>query len=463
MEPKKPRKSPASERPLLKAWLASGGTKASYDATLPQAISPYEEEKLHAAGVILKTSRTFFEKARGLVGEDKFEDFCADVADREQVRDMRGNEYGGAKPRNPTGMIIGLLLHRIAGLTPRFHASREEVLAVAPKTPHPATREKEKQPIQLSLIETPIYTKEQDERLRRRIERAMTQTKLIQEKTAKERGEITYSSVSLVQASLPHLDPGNATVWQRTNGRKMLVVQTGIDSITGKPLGLPYGSFPRLALYHIATQVKLTGNPRISLGRSIYAFLKALGVSDNKKNYIAVSEQCKRLFASRMSLVETKRRTNLDGYIEGINTKYFPPLAKETEWWFSSGLGTGPQLDFESYIILHEEFFQNMMQNSFPIDQGVIRILRRSSLGLDVYGWLCYRNFLMNTHGASELHIPTDKLFEQFGSTYRRERDFRARLGDIIRVIAPHWRGGLNYELDETGLLLKPSPLQIEK
>jgi len=44
----------------------------------------------------------------------------------------------------------------------------------------------------------------------------------------------------LVQASLPHKNPGAVAVWQRSNGNTTLVIQPGWNSDENKSYGYPY-------------------------------------------------------------------------------------------------------------------------------------------------------------------------------------------------------------------------------
>ena len=63
--------------------------------------------------------------------------------------------------------------------------------------------------------------------------------------------ETAYMARQLVQATLPHSDPGNVPLWTRRNGNMTLGIQPGMDFKTGKSYGIPYGSIPRLQ--HLST------------------------------------------------------------------------------------------------------------------------------------------------------------------------------------------------------------------
>jgi len=61
--------------------------------------------------------------------------------------------------------------------------------------------------------------------------------------------EAAFIARQLVQATLPHKNPGCVPLWKRTNGNLTLAIQQGINIETSKPYGYPYGTIPRLLLF----------------------------------------------------------------------------------------------------------------------------------------------------------------------------------------------------------------------
>jgi hypothetical protein len=57
-----------------------------------------------------------------------------------------------------------------------------------------------------------------------------------------------FMARQLVQATLPHSDPGNVPIWTRTNGRLTLMVRPYYDRKQQRHLR-PYGTVPRLLLF----------------------------------------------------------------------------------------------------------------------------------------------------------------------------------------------------------------------
>ena len=91
--------------------------------------------------------------------------------------------------------------------------------------------------------------------------------------------DYAFLARQLVQATLPHTDPGNVEVWMRQDGDARLMIRRGYDIETGKSYGLPYGSIPRLLLYWITTEAIRTKSRELKLGRSLNDFMRELGLS----------------------------------------------------------------------------------------------------------------------------------------------------------------------------------------
>ena len=58
---------------------------------------------------------------------------------------------------------------------------------------------------------------------------------------------------------------------------------------------------------------------------------------------------------------------------------------------------------WESKIFLGSRFFQEVITNPVPIDMHVLRAVKRSPLGLDLYLWLTYRTFKPPAPAAAQV------------------------------------------------------------
>ena len=91
--------------------------------------------------------------------------------------------------------------------------------------------------------------------------------------------EAAFIARQLVQATLPHKNPGDVPAWTRKNGNLTLTVRPGWDTRKSAPIGYPYGTVPRLLLFWITTEALRTKSPRLQLGNSLTAFMREIGLN----------------------------------------------------------------------------------------------------------------------------------------------------------------------------------------
>src|ERR1017187_7622632 len=81
--------------------------------------------------------------------------------------------------------------------------------------------------------------------------------------------EKAFMARQLILCTLPHSDPGNVEAWTRRTGTVALGIQSGVDFDTGRKIGFPYGTIPRLLLFWITTEVQRSKNrPELTIIRS---------------------------------------------------------------------------------------------------------------------------------------------------------------------------------------------------
>ena len=237
--------------------------------------------------------------------------------------------------------------------------------------------------------------------LNKRIEKIISESLAIEYEDAKSAGMLGYMARSLVQATLPHSDP-KTSYFERTNGLVTL-------SIMGKPkVGIPYGSVPRTLLAWICSEAVLTGSSELNLGRSQSEFLEKLNMANNG-NYIAsLKKQAHRLFSSMISLSgESGHEIGLENVLIAKRAFLFwnPKNPDERSLW-------------ESTLTLTTDFFEEVTNAPVPVDLRVLNSLRQSPLAMDIYTWVCYRQFLMKVRSQGIVHIPWVALKAQFGGGY---------------------------------------------
>lgn len=255
----------------------------------------------------------------------------------------------------------------------------------------------------------------------------------------------------LALCTLPRTDPGTLTHYVRRNGRYALVVIAG-----GPEPRLPFGVLPRLLLAWICTEAVRTRSRRLVLGRSLAEFMRRLGVqsSDSAGRYgirTRLREQMTRLFRASIELTQDLP--------EGVHTVADRVTTDMRLWW--SPRRVDEPVSWESTIVLGHDLFNEILAAPVPIDLHVLRELRRSSLGLDLYLWLTYRLFRLDR----PLRLTWRQVYRQFAR--RPEPQLRQSVKDFrkdalrelgkIRVAWPQ----LRYSTPKGFLVLRPSPPRV--
>ena len=264
--------------------------------------------------------------------------------------------------------------------------------------------------------------------------------------------ESAFMARQLVQATLPHKNPGNVPDWSRKNGNLTLTLRPGWDERKRKQIGYPYGTIPRLLLFWITTEAIRTKNPRIELGNSLAKFMEELGLDPyqggKRSDVKRLQDQMRRLFQSTISFNQ---------YTKGeawINMQVAP---KGMLWWDEKQ----PQQDtlWKNWIQLGEDFFKAITSSPVPIDMRALRALKRSPLALDFYAWASYTAYQTQRTGQSR-SLSWEILHEQFGSEYKKVDEFaRKAWNALLKVQAVYPE--LNVERIRGGITVLPSKPSI--
>lgn len=210
----------------------------------------------------------------------------------------------------------------------------------------------------------------------------------------------TFTTKCLVQVTLPH-NKSTESIYIRKNGKMTI-------KIVADDAGLPYGTYARLILIWIMSEVIHNKSPFINLGK-MSDFLRKIETKNTggRKGTIAqIKDQMRRLFSSTLMVRYD------DGEKEaGKNVN----IASEYLLWNNDRK--------ESMVEIDAKFFSELMVHPIPIDFTIVQRLRRSSLALDIYCWLSYRLSYLR----KETMVTWNQLSEQFGSEYANIRHFRAK------------------------------------
>ena len=254
----------------------------------------------------------------------------------------------------------------------------------------------------------------------------------------------------LALCSLPRTDPKNRLQYVRRNGPYTLGISAGVGD------KLPYGNIPRLLLAWVCTEAVRTQHRELILGRSLYEFMHKLGMKDHSGGAhgerTRLKNQMRRLFRCGISLVYT------DGARDASVSSY---VADRTDFWWDVKRPAAPVL-WDSTIQLGEKFFQEIIAHPVPIDLHILKAVKRSTLGLDLYLWLTYRTFTLK----HPLRLSWKQLYRQFGAnpakvgTHSTVKSFRLACLRELKKINRAWPE-LHYETVTGGFLLSPSPPRI--
>lgn len=263
---------------------------------------------------------------------------------------------------------------------------------------------------------------------------------------AVEAGELAFVARLLAQATLPHSDPGDVAAFTRRNGALEMFVQPTPG------VGVPYGSYPRLVLAWLTTEAVRTKSPRVVLGDNLSAFMGELGIVPTGGRWGTITrlrDQMRRLFSSRIGVQYDDDAT---GYALRQMT-----VADEVDLWWSPR-DPDQAAVFESVVVLGRTFFEAVTERPVPVDMRVLRALKKSPLGLDLYTWLTYRV----SYAREPFAVSWAGLHAQFGADYADLKNFKRKVKRELGKIRLLWPE-LRFETPAGRLLVYPSPPHVAR
>lgn len=267
--------------------------------------------------------------------------------------------------------------------------------------------------------------------------------------------DLTFMARQLVQATLPHSNPGAVPVWRRTNGRLTLTIRPGFDT-DDKPL-FPYGTIPRLLLFWMTTEAIRTGKRRLELGDSLAGFMREIGLDPSRggkrSDATRLRNQMTRLFRAMISFDEKLQ----DGDRVGSRWLDMSVAPKGEVWW------TPREPDqaalWGSWVELGEEFHKAITSAPVPVDMRALRGLQRSPMALDLYAWATYRAFTA-AQSRKPVAVSWRALGDQLGADYTDTADLKKAIQAALRKVQAVYPA-LRVESVIGGIKLLPSPPAI--
>lgn len=231
--------------------------------------------------------------------------------------------------------------------------------------------------------------------------------------------DIGYLHTGLAQCALPRSAVKGDT-FTRRNGERTLLIQAGSwTDKNGAEIAqpIPYGTRPRLILYHLCAEAVRKQSRIIDMKRSARAFLQHIGIDIGGKPLADFRLQLRALAVCRMKMTDPKGefRTLKCEPIRGYND------TDDGEWI--------PELK------LSEEFFDEVVAHPMPMDLHAIAKLQNSALALDTYSWLA--ECLHRIKDPQVISISWNNLHSQMGHEYANVKYFKREMKTVLaRVCA---------------------------
>ena len=258
--------------------------------------------------------------------------------------------------------------------------------------------------------------------------------------------DLGFMARLMALCSLPRTNPGNQLQYVRHNGPyKLIMIAGGLNT-------LPFGNLPRLLLAWVCTEAVRTQSRELILGASLSGFMRKLGLAPigggSRGERTRLRNQMRRLFRAQVSLIYEGDRG--EASVSSL-------VADRTEFWWNERKPDEPSL-WESKIYLGEAFFKEIINHPVPLDMNILKALKRSSLGLDLYLWVAYRTFSLKR----PLRLSWRQIYRQFGVDPAKANDkvtvqaFRRKVLRELKKVKMAWPD-LNYSTPKGTLVLSPS------
>jgi len=256
---------------------------------------------------------------------------------------------------------------------------------------------------------------------------------------ADERVDPIYTHPGLCLTVLPHREIQAGKVWERHTGYASLMIHP-LHGRDGRMRGVPFGAKARLILLYLMTEAVKTRCRQVELGRSMRAWLNAMGVSIGGKNYKTVADQADRIEHCLLSF----HLTGQDG-----ETALRDSIIRGSFQPFEDG-------GREHSVELSEGFYTTIISRPVPIVEAAVRLLCNTCMPLDLYLWLAYRLHVLE----KPTRVPWQALHTQFGACTTELKHFKPRFQRDLKIalgVYPEAR----VELTEAGVVLCPSPAPV--
>lgn len=287
----------------------------------------------------------------------------------------------------------------------------------------------------------------------------------IEEQDALEAGQVTYQASVLCQVFLPARRI-ESNEYEIHSGPHHLSIQSP------RTFGVPFGVYPRGILMWMAEQVVrrkkyAADSTTLDLGRSLSEFIATISRTTNVSggktgNLNRFRQQLNALVASRIFYYH--------GDVEqGIRFETMEVASSGTIFWSPKNENGEPAL-FQSQIVLGSRFYETLLKAA-PLDRRIIHGLWPSCLAIDIYTWATYRAAVLQKVHRRTLSVPWVYLKNQFGTSYRDQRQFKREFLKALERVTFLYKGmrvreagpGLDFELSQPSVRVLALPIKSTK
>lgn len=283
-------------------------------------------------------------------------------------------------------------------------------------------------------------------------------------------GTIGFVSPLLARFSLPLRDPGAVSRWERRNGDQRLIMRpAAMTDAKGRDIdGYPYGLYPRLILAHLATEAVTKQTSHVSVGSSLNGFLASLGLGRDGLTHRRIKDQVMRLTGASLTVKHARPATasgqmhRSDYYTVAESVNLWVPATDTDDdaeaYENAPDISPAQRLIWPETVHLSMQFYFDLTVRAVPVDMRALRALSPWPMAMDVYVWLTWRLYKLT---ARSRPIPWAQLAEQFGSSDKVVRRFKAQFMDVLDTKVHPLYPAASYRATPEGLVLYPSPTHV--
>lgn len=252
---------------------------------------------------------------------------------------------------------------------------------------------------------------------------------LIREQRDNRSQELAFHTRPFVLCGLPlRRPPKHQFSYTRRNGKFFL-------QITGHPqFGLPFGQ-DRLIPIWVAT-LALRQRSRIVRFSTAAEMLDFFRLFKDGKRYHRIMEGFQRIFASTI-FFGTNDQPDGKLLLDWARFHFFDRLHL---WFHKDDPTTISTPSAENLVVLGEAFYDEIDQHRIPVEREVVALLANAPGLLDLYLWLVWKTWTLNTQCTRIPLFSTGGLSEQLGTgQYSADRFFRRKIRRWLHEVRALW------------------------